>query len=72
MCSGLVRIKSIGGGDTLQIWRVTYFINNGYQKFVLSSPPSFIKAWTPGFSQAVGQSFLVLEAEAEKFRQDSV
>lgn len=66
MCPGLVRVKSTGGGDTLQIWRVTYFINNGYQKFLLSPPPNFIESWTPGFSQIVGQSFLVLEAK--KFR----
>lgn len=55
--------RSTGSGDSLQMWRATYLINNGYQKFVPSPPPRFIKAWTPGFLQVVGQSFLILEAE---------
>ena len=70
VCSGFVRVKSTGSGDILQMWRATYLINNGYQKFVPSPPPRFSKAWTPGFLQVVGQSFLILQAE--KFGQEGI
>lgn len=72
MCSGLMRIKSIGGGDTLPDMESHLLYKQWLSKICTLLTSSFIKAWTPGFSQAVGQSFLVLEAEAEKFRQDSV